>query len=75
MIEKRHTGSFVANYQGSKEREHIDIFTDIIRSATSSCNGLRELRTSGGRAVNRIEKGRYQLLTGEILTSTDPNAP
>ena len=37
--------------------------------------GRRCLKTSGGEDVNRLEKGRYQILQSGIeVTSSDPNA-
>jgi len=38
--------------------------------------GMVEIRTSDGNSVNRIEKGKYQILFPPmILKSADPNAP
>ena len=40
--------------------------------------GTKELRTSDNEAVNRLEKGKYEILNpfGNIkVTSNDPNAP
>jgi len=41
----------------------------------SSVEGLPEIRTATGLAVNWLAKGRYQVVqTGEILESKDPDA-
>ena len=38
-------------------------------------NGLIEVRNEKGETLEYLEKGRYQLSSGLILTSNDPNAP
>jgi hypothetical protein len=44
-------------------------------SGRSSAEGLPELRTSTGLAVNVLGKGRYQIVqTGVVLESDDPRA-
>jgi hypothetical protein len=44
-------------------------------SGRSSAEGLPELRTSTGLAVNVLGKGRYQIVqTGVVLESSDPRA-
>ena len=78
--EVRHTGSFVAVSEDGAERT-IHIFTDILDARTfndphAELPGLRQLRTERGDAVNRLDKGKYQIVvTGEILRSEDPDAP
>jgi hypothetical protein len=80
LKEIRHTGSFVAVGEDGTEQT-IHIYTHIIDAGTranpyAELQGLKELRTEDGGAVNRIEKGKYQVVqTDEILTSDDPNAP
>ena len=75
----RHTGSFTAVGEDG-EAHRIDIFTDIIDAGTvadpdAEMEGLKQLRTEDGMAVNLLEKGKYQVVvTGEILHSDDPNA-
>lgn len=44
-------------------------------SERSSAEGLPELRTSAGLAVNVLGKGRYEIVqTGVVLESSDPRA-
>ena len=35
----------------------------------------KDLRTSDGRYVNRLDRGKYQIFNGPELTSDDPDAP
>ena len=78
--ELRQTGSFVATSEDGEEYT-IHEFTKFIdvgtrRDPTRQIRGLRELRTEDGRAVNHLEKGRYEIVqTGQILMSDDPDAP
>jgi hypothetical protein len=46
-------------------------------SGYSEVPGFKELRTAEGHAVNRQEKGIYQIVELDCLVvrSTDPNAP
>jgi len=80
LKEIRHTRSFVAVGEGGAEWT-IHIFTEIVDAGTfadpnAELEGLKQLRTENGDAVNRLEKGKYQIaVTGETLTSEDPNAP
>jgi hypothetical protein len=38
--------------------------------------GLKQIETEDGHSVNRLERGRYEIVvTGQILTSDDPAAP
>jgi len=80
LKEIRHTGSFIAVGEDGSERK-LHIFTQIIDAGTldnpdAELEGLKELRTDDGKAVNRLEKGKYQVVvTGETLRSDSPNAP
>ena len=63
----------------SGDRQLLDVWGHRINTSTldgpSSAEGLPEIRTAAGLAVNRLARGRYQVVqTGEILESTDPNA-
>ena len=75
----RHTGSFVAVGENGAKRT-IHIFTDIIdarhqKDLHAELEGLKQLRTASGDAVNRLAKGEYEVVvTGEVLRSDDPNA-
>jgi len=78
--EIRKIGSFVA--MGEDGMEHtIHIFTDILDAGTradtnAELEGLKELRTQNGDAVNRLGKGKYEIVvTGAILQSDEPDAP
>lgn len=44
-------------------------------SGRSSIDGLPALRTSDGKTVTPLEKGKYRIVqTGVVLTSSDPKA-
>jgi hypothetical protein len=75
-----HTGSFTAvGDDGSPVM--VDIFTEIVDVGTfgnpdAEMEGLKRLLTADGHHVNRLDKGKYQVVnTGQHLSSTDPNAP
>ncbi len=76
----RHTGSFVAQAEDGSDRL-MHVWTKIHDVGTfadpeAELRGLQELRTEDGQAVERLDKGKYQVVaTGEILVSDDPEAP
>jgi hypothetical protein len=40
------------------------------------CPALKSIRTSDGKSVNRLDRGKYQIVeTGIILHSDSPDAP
>jgi hypothetical protein len=59
----------------------LHVYADFIDAGTRSnpkaqLEGLKQIRTGSGGAVNRLDKGRYKvLLTGQVLSSDDPRAP
>lgn len=74
-----HTGDFVATSQSGEQRTFF-IFThfDEVHTATGVVKVAlqKELRTEDGNAVNRIGKGRYQVLgDANEWASSDPEAP
>jgi hypothetical protein len=76
----RQKGSFVAkDNQGRMYR--LTLWVDIqdagtMRDPHAELEGLTSITTESGQHVNRIDKGKYQIVaTGQILTSDDPNAP
>ena len=76
----KHTGSFEA--VGSDSETHtVFVFTDYIDVGTRTdphavVEGLKELRTSDGFAVNRVSKGEYKIVqTGVSLRSDSSDAP
>jgi hypothetical protein len=78
-----HVGTFVARDEGGREYTiHILTYTVNVGNR-SDPNAEREgmtpsLRTSEGQPVNRLGKGKYEMLhpiRNVRLTSTDPNAP
>lgn len=77
---KEHTGSFLA-YHKDGRCVNLNIYTDMINAGTfdnpkAVIPGLKEIKTDDGLSVNRLDKGKYQIvITGEVLTSDDPNAP
>jgi hypothetical protein len=75
----RLTGTFKANGADGSIRT-INILTDYVEAASRpgslEARGHRRLATSDGLSINRLDKGRYQIVqTGEILTSDSPEAP
>jgi hypothetical protein len=77
---KRKTGQFFATDEHGR-RYTILIFTNIIKAGTlenpsAEAEGIEELKTFEGMAVNRLEKGKYQIVpTGIIIQSNSPDAP
>jgi len=78
--ETRHVGTFSAVAKDGTEFE-ISEFQTFIEcktfDGTEWVAGMKQLRTSDGESVNRIEKGKYEVLQvfGLIaVTSDDPNA-
>ncbi len=76
---KKQTGKFKA--QGDDGRDYtIHVYMDYVHAGTfddphAELEGLKELRTSEGEAVNYIEKGRYQIVaSGVVIRATDSNA-
>jgi hypothetical protein len=74
-----HESSFQAVDQwGNPHTLHV--YLDIIDAGTqdepdAELEGLRSLETASGDAVNRLDKGRYQVVAnGLILTSGEPDA-
>lgn len=76
----RHTGSFRAVSENGTEHM-VHVFVEILDASShddpdGELEGLKTLPTADGHFVNRLEKGRYQIVeTGEILLSSDENAP
>ena len=62
-------------------RHQLNVFVDIIDAGTLSNpnaekEGLMFIKTSDGAVVNRLEKGKYQIVvTNSILTSDEQDAP
>jgi hypothetical protein len=56
------------------------VYQHVLSAATvadphAETPGSKTIKTRSGEHVNRLEKGKYQVLTtGVILTSTDPDA-
>ena len=81
MPQKRtaRTGTFRAVDKDGKKYT-IHEFTNIIDVATrenpgGEAEGTKFLRTSDGKHVNRMEKGKYEMVFPPTsLTSDDPNA-
>ena len=84
MAEKftRKVGSFVAKTAEGKAYT-ITVWQEYIRTPTTLdgksevLGGLKKLETEDGEYVNRIEKGKYRLVSvpEADLFSDDPNAP
>jgi hypothetical protein len=81
-IKIEHTGSFKAQSTDG-QKYTIFIFTEyvigeMLNDPTGTFNNGFHLKTSEGKHVNHIGKGKYVILGlhGEIpITSDDPNAP
>lgn len=81
MIKRRERrGSFPAIGENGRQ-VRINVYVDIIdaghqKDPHAEIEGpLKELRTDDSDAVNRLEKGKYQVVsTGEILRSQDASA-
>lgn len=76
----KHTGTFEAVGSDS-ETYTVFVFTNYIDVRTMTdphavIEGLKELRTSDGLAVNQVRKGEYKVVqTGVALRSDSPDAP
>ena len=77
---RRKISQFIATDENGR-RYTILIFTNIIKAGTfenpsMEVEGMKELRTFEGMTVNRLEKGKYQIVkTGIIVQSDSPDAP
>ena len=77
---RRKIGQFIATDENGR-RYTIMIYTNIVSAGTlenpsEGVEGMTELKTFEGMAVNRLEKGRYQIVqTGVIVQSDSPGAP
>jgi hypothetical protein len=73
-------GQFIATDENGR-RYTILIYTNLVKAGTvenpsMEVEGMEELKTFEGVAVNRLEKGKYQIAqTGIIVRSDSPNAP
>ena len=65
--------------QGTTRR--LMVYQDFVDAATMGnpnveVPGLKRIVTEDGQNVNRLETGKYQIVqTGEVLTSSAPDAP
>ncbi len=77
---RRRMGQFIATDENGR-RYTILIYTNVIKAGTlenpsMEVEGMEELKTFEGMAVNRLEKGKYQIAqTGIIIQSDSPDAP
>jgi hypothetical protein len=77
---KRKTGQFITRDENGR-RYTILIYTNVIKAGavenpSDGVEGMTELKTFEGMAVNRLEKGKYQIVqTGIIIQSGSPDAP
>ena len=80
MVKRRRTGSFWA-VDDDRKRHFVIIYTQYTDATSPGSNGhdvsgVLEYVTSNGLRVNRLEKGKYQMLqSGTILRSDSPDAP
>jgi hypothetical protein len=77
---RRKIGQFIATDENGR-RYTILIFTNLVKAGTvenpsMEVEGMKELKTFEGMAVNRLEKGKYQIVkTGIIVQSDSTDAP
>ena len=77
---RRKIGQFIATDENGR-RYTILIFTNLVKAGTvenpsMEVEGMKELKTFEGMAVNRLEKGKYQIVkTGIIVQSDSADAP
>ena len=77
---RRKIGQFIATDENGR-RYTILIYTNVIKAGavenpSEEVEGMTELKTFEGMAVNRLEKGKYQIVqTGIIIQSGSPDAP
>ena len=77
---RRMIGQFIATDENGR-RYTILIFTNLVKAGTvenpsMEVEGNKELKTFEGMAVNRLEKGKYQIAqSGIIIQSDSSNAP
>lgn len=76
----KYNGTFTSH--GDDAQQYlVHIFVDEIPAGplanpNATIEGLHELRTSDGLAVNRLRGGEYQVVrTGVVLRSDSPEAP
>ena len=76
--ELKHT--FIA-VSASGRRVTLRLYVDIIdaghmQDPDAEVEGMKSIRTSDGQHVNLVSPKKYQIVvTGETLTTDDPNAP
>ena len=76
----RHKQSFQA-IDDNGVAHTLHVFVKIIDVANfddpnAELEGMKSYRTADGKAVNRLEKGKYKIVsTGQVLCSEDPSAP
>lgn len=77
---QRHDATFAAHDEDG-HLHTLHVYIDILDASTfgnpnTEVEGLRSISTDSGDPVNRLDKGRYQVVTtGQILTSADSAAP
>jgi len=77
---RRKMGQFIATDENGR-RYTILIFTNLVKSGkvenpSMEVEGMKELKTFEGMAVNRLEKGKYQIVkTGITVQSDSADAP
>jgi hypothetical protein len=77
---KRKMGQFIATDEKGR-RYTILIYMNIMKAGTlenpsEEVEEMEELKTFEGMAVNRLEKGKYQIVkSGIIVHSDSPDAP
>ena len=76
-----HTKTFTAHREDGAEftvLEFTNIFETRNRQGVSRVEGTKSLELEDGTSVNRLEKGKYEIVDpfdrNTIITSDDPNA-
>jgi hypothetical protein len=75
----KHTNTFTARSKNGAVYR-VNEFTEYLEAGGTGgfqwIEGIKSLKTADGEHLNRLEKGKYQVvLTGETLESDDPTAP
>ena len=75
MTMRRKIGQFFATDENGR-RYTILIYTNIIKAGTvenpsGGVEGMTELKTFEGMAVNRLEKGKYQIVQTGVIVQSD----
>jgi hypothetical protein len=81
MVKRKELKQTFSAVSASGRRVTVRVYVDIIdaghtQDPDAEIEGMQSIRTSGGQHVNFVSPKKYQIVvTGETLTTDDPNAP